>query len=365
MRFTAAHLPFIENYVILHALMSEVIYMKSVTNPPQTRNYGIDLLRLFAMFYVVLSHVLGHGNAPNDMDRSSSAFIACHVLYILSISAVNIFALISGYVGYRPEEQTYRYSNILTIWLQVVFYNILIALLGELYNSELVTFRRFLELPFPIIHNYYWYFTSYTALFFLIPLLNAGLRNCSSRTLNILFPAILILFSILETGTPLFHLKKGYSFSWLMLLYILGAIMNKNRFSDKVTLFGLISAIVVLTISYAALTYCRPTLELMNLVYDTDSLFSYTAPGPVLLAILHVLLFAKLTIHGKAVKWIRFAAPGAFAVYILNTHFLIWDYIMNDTFRFLAEKPFMTVLAVILGFSAGFVVASVLIDHVR
>ena len=340
-------------------------FMKQSTITAEKRNYGIDLMRLISMFYVVISHVLGHGNAPNDMIHGSIQSIVCHILYVLSLSAVNIFGLISGYVGYREDERPYRYNSILTLWLQVVFYNVIIALLGEIYNRELVSLRQFLTLFFPILYNHYWYFTAFFALFFFIPFLNSAIRHANKRTLYILCTAIIILFGFVDTGISVFSLRKGFSFLWLMSLYILGAVMKKYRFADKYPTIGLVCGIVLTVLVTALATYTWFEFQFLTLTYDPGSLGYYTFAPTILIAILHVLLFAKISLPNASVKWIRFAAPGAFSVYLINTHFLIWDHIMTDTFRYLSEKPVWHVLAVIVLFSAAFVLICVVIDHIR
>ena len=57
------------------------------------RNYGIDLLRLVAMFMVVVLHVLGHGgilNAATGINYSISM-----LLRICAYCAVDCYAIIS------------------------------------------------------------------------------------------------------------------------------------------------------------------------------------------------------------------------------------------------------------------------------
>ena len=65
-----------------------------------TRNYGIDLLRFVAMLGIVTLHILNHGgglSAETDILRSSVIWM----IEIAAYPAVNCYALISGYTGYK------------------------------------------------------------------------------------------------------------------------------------------------------------------------------------------------------------------------------------------------------------------------
>ena len=60
-------------------------------------NYGIDLLRIVAMFYIVVLHVTGYGG----VNSSVSSKVAVGIVTFIragAFCAVNCYALISGLV---------------------------------------------------------------------------------------------------------------------------------------------------------------------------------------------------------------------------------------------------------------------------
>ena len=65
-----------------------------------SRNYGVDLLRIVSMLGVVTLHILGHGGLL-DNAGSFFEFSALYFLQTLVQPAVDCFILISGYVGYK------------------------------------------------------------------------------------------------------------------------------------------------------------------------------------------------------------------------------------------------------------------------
>ena len=86
-----------------------------------SRNYGIDLLRVFSIFLVAILHILGHGGAIGTT-TSLWHFSAIWFLEIFAYPAVNCFVLISGFVGYRGDNYTLRLRNIISMFFTVVFY---------------------------------------------------------------------------------------------------------------------------------------------------------------------------------------------------------------------------------------------------
>ena len=75
----------------------------------EERNYGIDLLRIVSMMMVVLLHVLGQGGILDGSDPLTVKSETAWLLEIGAYSAVNIYAMISGYVGYGRK---YKYSGL-------------------------------------------------------------------------------------------------------------------------------------------------------------------------------------------------------------------------------------------------------------
>ena len=62
------------------------------------KNYGIDALRVIAMFMVTILHILTQGGILNASGRFTSQYEAGWLLQTMAFCAVNVYALISGYV---------------------------------------------------------------------------------------------------------------------------------------------------------------------------------------------------------------------------------------------------------------------------
>lgn len=82
-------------------------------------HYGLDLLRIISMFMIVITHVLGKGGLRSSVEGQADAyFITTWAIQVFVYGAVNCYALISGYVGLYSH---YRYSKLLSVWVQVFF----------------------------------------------------------------------------------------------------------------------------------------------------------------------------------------------------------------------------------------------------
>lgn len=327
------------------------------------RNFGIDALRILSMFYVVLCHTLTQGGvlgAADGLQRTASGF-----LYMLTLCCVNIFGMVSGYVGYSEKEKPLNIGSYLLMWLQVVFYGALVTVFFELWNRELVTLRDLMQMFFPVTCNLHWYFTAYTGVFLLTPLINAGIRTCSDKVLKGVFFGILLVFSLYGSGANVFSLGSGYSFLWVLLLYILGAIMKKTGLWQSTSSSVLIIGILVCCSVSTVLFQNWFQKEFLFLRFSSQSPESLIFPTHVLTAIFHVLLFVRLKIGDFGRKLIRFAAPGAFAAYILNTQKFVWEYGIAGRFSFLGDSSVFILVGASLLFAAGFVAVSICIDWFR
>jgi hypothetical protein len=187
------------------------------------RKAAVDLLRIIAMIGIVYTHVLYHGkgfykyNRYKNKLKSLYTYVFCHD---------NIYALISGIVGYKST----KYSNLLYIWLCVVFYSVSIRYYylkftqGATINGEL-----YMEY-YPIIYKRYWYCTSYFGMFIFLPSINKGIQYLNKSEFKLLAMSIFGIFVFWQTyinNNDVFLLNGGHSTIWLLCLYIIGAYIGK------------------------------------------------------------------------------------------------------------------------------------------
>lgn len=329
------------------------------------RNYGIDLLRIIAMLYVVILHCLGNGGLLANCQGNTLQHDIAWAMETWSYCAVDLFAMISGYVCYTEAAKKIKVSSYTKMWLQVVFYSLVITWIAYLINPEIVTVQDFIYSFFPVTQNSYWYFTAYTGLFIVMPLLNAALRNCSKEYLKKLFTLILIFFVLLETVFFVGDTNSGYSFVWLVLMYLLGAIIKKCDIGKNISPIVAFIGIVILTAGTCMWKLWGYHFEIFGRLLIRDFLISYTSPTIVGAAILYIIGVSKIKFPRILQKIIGFLAPGTFAVYLIYNHKFVNGYVVTGKFAHLSTVPVWQMMGVVLGFAFAFVLGSVLIDRLR
>lgn len=198
------------------------------------RNYGIDILRSVSMFMVVLLHTGGHGGLLYNVELGSARYFSVWFLEIAAYCAVDVFAMITGYVMVSGKFNGFK---IIPLWLTVFFYSagvtMLFYIVPALSQIQKPSGKEIILRCIPVCTGQYWYFTKYVGMFFFIPFVNKMLNGLDKKAHSKMCMIIIILFSIF----PLFVLNKidmfalgwGYTSIWLLCMYIIGAYFNLLR----------------------------------------------------------------------------------------------------------------------------------------
>ncbi len=327
----------------------------------EERNYGVDALRIVAMFMVVLLHVLGNGGILEGLQYGSFKYQLVWLLEIAAYCAVDCYALISGYVGVKSR---YKYTNLALIWLRVVFYTFGITLIFQLFSINDLTGYDWKKACFPVLFKDYWYVTAYVVLFICMPVLNIAVNNLKQKQLFIVLIFTLLLSSLLPmfTGIDIMSLKLGYSAGWLMILYMVGGYIRLYEPFKRVRtlVWGLLYIVVILV---TWLLKNVTTTKALNA--GGNAIVSYTSPFIVVSGICLVLLFSRLRVAPRAKKIIGFFAPMSFSVYIIHSFYLISKNMIAEHFVALTNLPTVVLLIAVLGSAIVIYVVCSIIDMLR
>lgn len=329
-------------------------------------NYGIDLLRIISMFMIVMLHVLGHGGVLNASVQNLVGYGVAWFLEIAAYCAVNCYALISGYVGYGTKH---KYSNIVVLYLQVIFWMIAIQAVFMIIMPGTVGVIDIIKSFFTFALNTYWYFTAYFCMFFFIPFLNRLMQSLEKNEARILIVTIIFVFSVLPTvfQNDMFKNSYGSSAFWLAMLYLIGAYFKKyemescdTKMRDGVTY---LLCIVVTWISQygVELLMKKPLAEA---AYDSPFV-SYVSPTILLASIALLLFFRKLHVNSMVKKVVGFFAPVTFGVYLIHEQPLIRQYLMSGRFAIYGSYSPILLFVSVVGTVFGIWLACSLLDRLR
>lgn len=332
------------------------------------RSVGIDALKITAMLMVVMLHIMGHGGvtAACACDSHSFCYVVEQLLNAFCMCAVDCFVLATGYIMSR---HTFKYSRIVKLWGQVVFYSFCMTAVAAVFCPEVkITWRDWINVVFPVATNQYWFVTMYVALFFTIPFLNHLLNTLSERDLKIMLMSGFALFSLYPTfaRADLFVLHGGYSYLWFMYLYLVAGYIAGRREKFDVKLSALVVGLVTLPIlSFALQVISSQSNKRLGISFGSWG--GYSSPEVFTQAVVMLLLFSRLNI---AATWLRraiaFAAPGVFSVYLLHDNQMMhkmgcWD----GRFAPLAALNVPAMIAGIVGSAVAIFAICIVIDWIR
>lgn len=325
-------------------------------NKEKTYFHNLDLLRIVSMFMIVLTHILGKGGLRDAVDgREDAYFFIVWIMQIFAYVAVNCYGLISGYIGLGSES---KLSKIALLWLQVLFYTLVITVCFNLFGYQLDG-NDWLGAFFPVVTSQYWYVTAYFGLLVFKPLLDKGLRFISDKQLGQLVVGIFLVFSLVpalfNNKVLEYSLSKGFGMTWLIILYILGAYLRRLDLEKIKTGFLL------------ALYLFSSLITFLGMNGIGEIWFWYPSPSLVLASLAIFILFAKWKIsgQGRLGALIAFLAPASFGVYLIHLHPLIEKHLLVDQFISLLHlEEWLLPLAL---FCLSFVIylVSSLIERVR
>ena len=273
-------------------------------------DYNIDILRIYAMLMVVVLHVARTSGALSlSTDVCFHGKIWSNIWESLSIYAVNIYALITGYLCVNKKWRPDRFVILYTV---VLFYQVGIYGAYYIYKGN---YPGLLMNHLPTCGPY-WYVNAYFPLFFSIPFINILITNINKKQhlyLLLMFIVCLSLFSF-NGGRQL--AQNGHNYLWLCVMYIFGAYIKlyQPNISSKLcfALFILcaVAAFIIL---------------LMGGNWEYLYFRLYTSPVVLSGALFLFLSVKKLQLSDSRILYIaRKISPLTFSVYLIHCHPIVW-----------------------------------------
>ena len=126
------------------------------------RNYGLDLLKIFAMINIIILHI-NNSFLNLRVNKNNPKYKNIYLLEVFSFWPVNAFGLISGIVGYKK----FKFMNILYIWFEYLFYSVFFSL--YLYYKSLINFKILILSLFPLGISRFWFVNAYILMYLFLP----------------------------------------------------------------------------------------------------------------------------------------------------------------------------------------------------
>ena len=324
-----------------------------VTN--KTRYIGIECCRIIAMLMICNLHVLGMGGILDKVENQKDIYyFLANILEAFSYPAVNIFVLISGYVGLYSQ---FSYKKMSKFWIQIIFYTISITLTFAVFSKLSVTPTEWFYALTPISNGQYWYMSCYFGLMLIAPLLNQAILTMKKELLLPIITGGFIYFSIIPTifKQDSLGIWRGYSVLWMILLYIVGAIIRKFKYESYFQSWKVILGILLLT-----------SLTFVLYFFNYEQWRSYSSPTVTFQGILIFLLCLSIkNIPPSLEKIVLLLSPLTLGVYLFHVHPLIFRRIIPTIHTLVEEQEFSMFVIIILVMTLVLFFSGAIIEYFR
>lgn len=324
---------------------------------------NFEILRVLAMFLIILGHFFVHGlrgegngvmlsyDGKSVLDTVS--FGIAQSLWVFSSISVNLYVLISGYFLVQSKA---KWGKIPSIWMQTAFYSVCIYLLFAVVGLGGVIFsvKDFVSSVMVVRYGAvadrtYWFVAQYIGLLALSPFLNrlvAGLKKVEYKTLIVIL--LLLDFSfgyvfygnVYSGGQTLFHFISVY--------FIAGYIRHYQLFGtwSKRKLLGVCAVVIVAVVALDyiyCLAHCIKHQEAFQLQLSSRYL-NYNGI-PLVLAVLVFCVVQRAPIgDNRLVRFLVAIAPFSFGVYLIHDNIYVRGWLWRVVTSYVSFSPSNVVL---------------------
>jgi surface polysaccharide O-acyltransferase-like enzyme len=327
----------------------------------QERQSNIELLRIIAMFLVLVVHcdyrTFGAPSLELIHSNTLSSFLKILVENI-SIICVDVFILISGWFGIHPKIKSA--GNFI---FQCLFFSFGVYLIFVFCGLENFNLRRIGVCLY--FGKRGWFVKAYLCLYILSPVLNAFVEKASQKQFGITILLFYVFSSLYGWSNSAQDFLEGYSTISFIGLYLLARYVRlypMKFFKLKKSKDFLLYFILTLLFPISIMLLARMGFDGI-IVYLMNFNVYYISPFVIFASLFLLLCFSKMRIRSRVINWI---ATSCFAVYLLHgnpsifeSYFMPFVKNLNDTYN--APIFFVTLFL----FLICVFVFSILVDKIR
>ena len=288
----------------------------------ENRDYGIDCVKVLAVFFVILHHVVDCGLTMSDTAGGALKTI-WYLTHTVALTCVNLFALVTGYLCVTSGS---AHRRLLSLWVQTLSIGLIVSAVIALVGGN-VRAGDWLRSLFPVVTGEYWYFTAYVVICLFMPFVNPGARSLDRKAFAGLLIAFFLLMSVsslFTEGDP-FVLKNGYSFAWLLVVYLFGAYWRLHMAKPP----PLAACVAVLcTFSFV---FMIPSIGKRMFSGELSAWFAdfnpvrYTSPFTFMMSLALFGLFKRIDVKNRIVRLaLVSASKKSLGIYLWLVHPVFW-----------------------------------------
>ncbi len=200
--------------------------MEHFVDPRPARNSNLELLRILAIFMIVLIHA--NMSLFGFVNGRSAIFFNGMVNGICNIG-VSCFILISGYYGLKPDPGKFVRMECMMITYSLAE-TVLLCMVMPQQMQGAALLEQLVKSFLPFITRKYWFYSCYVCLLFLSGYIQRLTEQLKKEEFQKLLLLLLVLFSVLPT---LFYFElvpdNGKGLVQMIMVYMIGRYIRMYR----------------------------------------------------------------------------------------------------------------------------------------
>lgn len=318
------------------------------------RRSNIEILRIIAMFMIVLHHFMIHGVLRNAYTGSPLNVSMTKIIADLCESGgklgVDIFLMISGYFLIKS---TPKIKKIWTLLAQVWFYSLIFFILNLFLHIVPIDKGLIISSIFPFSYETYWFVTVYVIIYLFSPYLNDYLLSINKEKFRkLLFLMILITIVIptvlprsIKMTSPLFVCFTFYTTGAYIRLFVNDNINNKKR--GKLLSLVMFLACLCTVIGFNIVG----KMTGLSVLSTNATYFTVNGSSVVIYLLAMGLLLWFRGLKTKNYRWINLISGATFGVYLIHDNPVARQWLWQDfipTLKYLNYQPIYFVINVFI-----------------
>ena len=330
-----------------------------IANREGQRNSSIELLRIIAMFMILMHHFVVH----NGYDELNLPLGPERIFFQLVMAGggkvgVVIFFSISAWF-FLDREQTIK-SNLKRVWImerELLFWSLALMMFYLVFDRADLGPKLMVRSLVPLSTGIWWYATAYAIFLMLLPFLSKGLKVLSREYHLALAATVLVIWGLTSFIPGMIGINDGF-FGFIYLFILISAYKwYMEPFTTRQ-----VWLMIGTGLGFFPLYTCA-SITLSLLGYDMGIYITGDWKLPVIMVGFGMfLLFDRVTFHNRTINRI---AQSAFAVYLITDYAasrkLFWVKLFN--LQDLYQQPFA--ILQILGILLTIYAICILIDFAR
>lgn len=328
------------------------------------RQSNIELLRIISMCMIIAMHYMTKGMQIDKLSVDSSLHnIVFWIIYAFCLSSVNAYVLISGY--FAPDAK-WSVTKVVRLWIEVLFYSILVALVMNIFGAFEIGASGFSvkqQIFMPVTYEHYWFATAYIMLLILSPVLNTAITKLDKKIFGAVLILLIFVFSVIKSVDPYLIPwdRYGNDVMWFVVLYLTAGYIRmygipgvKDNVSKRrmgwivYIVFSMATFVIAFGLSFAVKNTGR-------LEYAMDMTYCYNY---ILIFIASIGLFmAFVNMDTVRIRWVNRIAGCTFGIYLFHDNIVLrdkWMYIPGmDSATGQWWQIFHMIICVIIIFAIG------------